>query len=75
MLERLAGAWATKWDEQWEFEVRNGAFHHRDGGDALVFSVVPTKILAFAKGAFSQTSPVLRLGRLTVREKLPENHV
>jgi len=54
-LERLATAWATKWDGRWDYEVRNGTFHHKDGGAARVFSVTPTKILAFAKGTFSQT--------------------
>jgi nitroimidazol reductase NimA-like FMN-containing flavoprotein (pyridoxamine 5'-phosphate oxidase superfamily) len=54
-LKRLAKAWAAKWDGRWEYEVRNGAFHHRDGGRAVVFSVMPAKILAFAKGVFSQT--------------------
>jgi hypothetical protein len=34
--------------------VANGAFHG-DGGEALVFEVIPTKILAFAKGHFAQT--------------------
>ena len=55
MLNRLAAAWATKWDGRWHFEARNGGFHHESGGTALVFSVTPTKILAFAKGNFSQT--------------------
>jgi general stress protein 26 len=54
-LERLAAAWATKWDGRWQFEARNGAFHHKTGGEAHVFSVTPTKITAFAKGDFSQT--------------------
>jgi nitroimidazol reductase NimA-like FMN-containing flavoprotein (pyridoxamine 5'-phosphate oxidase superfamily) len=54
-LERLARAWATKWDGQWQFKVRDGAFHHKDGATALVFSVTPTRILAFGKGGFSQT--------------------
>lgn len=54
-LERLAAAWATKWDGRWHFEVRNGGFSHQDGGMALVYSVTPTKILAFAKGTFSHT--------------------
>lgn len=31
------------------------AVHHDGGGTALVFSVTPTKILAFAKGTFSHT--------------------
>src|SRR4030095_9864372 len=28
MLERLAEAWATKWDGRWQYEARDGAFHH-----------------------------------------------
>jgi general stress protein 26 len=55
VLERLAEAWATKWDGRWRFEVRSGAFHHEDGGVALVFSVAPVKVFAFAKGTFGQT--------------------
>jgi general stress protein 26 len=55
MLKRLAEAWTTKWDGRWQYQARNGAFHHEGGGAALVFSVTPTKILAFAKGTFSQT--------------------
>ena len=54
-LKRLAGAWATKWDGRWRYEARDGAFHHQPGGAALVFSVTPTKILAFGKGTFSHT--------------------
>jgi nitroimidazol reductase NimA-like FMN-containing flavoprotein (pyridoxamine 5'-phosphate oxidase superfamily) len=56
LLQRLARAWATKWDGQWQYEARDGAFHHKDGGEALVFSVKPAKILAFGKGTFSQTT-------------------
>jgi general stress protein 26 len=55
VLERLAKVWATKWDGRWQFEARNGGFHHKSGGMALVFSVTPTEILAFAKGTFSHT--------------------
>jgi general stress protein 26 len=55
LLTRLAAAWAAKWDGQWQFRPVNGGFQHEDGGDALVFSVRPTKILAFAKGNFSHT--------------------
>ena len=55
-LERLAKAWTTKWDGRWHFEAIDGVFHHEDGGEALVFSVTPDKLLAFAKGeSFSQT--------------------
>jgi nitroimidazol reductase NimA-like FMN-containing flavoprotein (pyridoxamine 5'-phosphate oxidase superfamily) len=55
-LERLAKAWTRKWDGQWQYELRDGAFHHEDGGAAIVFSVRPKKILAFGKGTFRQTS-------------------
>ncbi|MGZ3638651.1 MAG: pyridoxamine 5'-phosphate oxidase family protein [Ktedonobacterales bacterium] len=55
MLERLAVAWATKWDGRWQFEARNGGFHHKSDGIALVFRVQATKILAFGKGTFSHT--------------------
>jgi len=54
-LEGLAEAWARKWDGRWHYEVHGGAFQHEGGGTALVFSVTPTKILAFAKGSFGQT--------------------
>lgn len=54
LLRRLADAWTAKWDGRWQFEVRDGAFHQGRGA-ALVFSVTPTKILAFGKGSFSHT--------------------
>ena len=54
-LTRLADAWAGKWDGRWRYTVGNGAFQHPDGGQALVFSVSPSKVLAFGKGTFSQT--------------------
>jgi general stress protein 26 len=54
LLERLAGAWTTKWDGRWHFEAGDGAFHH-GVGQALVFSVEPTKILTFGKGTFTHT--------------------
>ncbi|MBA2391998.1 MAG: pyridoxamine 5'-phosphate oxidase family protein [Ktedonobacteraceae bacterium] len=55
VLERLAEAWTKKWDGRWQYEAHDGSFHHEDGA-ALVFSVTPIKILAFAKGSFSHTS-------------------
>ena len=57
VLRSLARAWAAKWDGQWQFQVRDGSFQDQGGGDGrvLVFKVAPAKILAFAKGAFSQT--------------------
>jgi general stress protein 26 len=54
MLQRLADAWRTKWDGRWQYEVRDGAFHH-EAGAALVFAVAPAKVLAFGKGTFSHT--------------------
>jgi general stress protein 26 len=56
LLERLAEAWATKWDGRWHFHVHGGAFRHADRrSTALVFSVQPIKVFAFAKGTFGQT--------------------
>jgi general stress protein 26 len=53
-LRRLAGLWKSKLD--WDFEVRDQAFHHADGGTALVFAVAPAKVLSFGKGEpYSQT--------------------
>jgi general stress protein 26 len=56
LLERLAEAWSKKWDGRWKYEATDGAFQHEGGGAVLVFSVTPTKVLAFTKGHFSQTS-------------------
>jgi len=53
-LARLADSWRSKYHGDWDFEVRDGMFHH-DGGDALVFAVAPTKVISFAKGDFAQT--------------------
>jgi general stress protein 26 len=53
-LQRLADAWRTKWDGRWQFESREGRFHH-EAGEALVFAVAPTKVLAFGKGPYSHT--------------------
>ena len=53
-LKRLADRWRSKWDGRWKFEVREGCFHHEVGA-ALVFSVAPTKVLAFSKGTFTHT--------------------
>lgn len=53
-LQRLAEAWRAKWDGRWQFQAHAGSFHH-EAGAALVFSVAPTKILAFGKGTFTHT--------------------
>jgi general stress protein 26 len=56
ILERLAAAWATKWNGQWRFQVVDGGFHHPDGDElVLVFAMEPVKVLAFGKGEFSHT--------------------
>jgi general stress protein 26 len=56
-LERLAAAWATKWNGQWQFEVAEGGFAQdaEVDGPVLVFAVKPAKVLAFGKGEFSHT--------------------
>lgn len=54
-LHRLADAWDSKYSGNWHFEVANSAFQG-DGGEALVFEVIPSTIFAFAKGDFAQTS-------------------
>jgi hypothetical protein len=53
-LQRLAAAWESKYHGDWHFDVADGAFRGA-GGEALVFEVAPTKVLAFAKGRFAQT--------------------
>ncbi len=59
-LTALASAWRQKWDGRWHFEAADGGFHHQGGeGLAHVFAVHPTKILAFGKGAFTQTRHLL----------------
>ena len=57
-LKRLAEAWTTKWDGRWQYAVGDDCFHHDevDPEKIFVFSVTPTKVLAFAKGTFSHTS-------------------
>ena len=54
-LRTLADLWRRKYRGDWDFTVEDGAFHHADGGAAVVFEVAPTKVLAFAKGRFAQT--------------------
>jgi nitroimidazol reductase NimA-like FMN-containing flavoprotein (pyridoxamine 5'-phosphate oxidase superfamily) len=57
LLRRLNEAWGAKWDGRWQWEVRDGGFQAADG-TAHVFSVIPTKVLAFAKGNFGHTTHV-----------------
>ncbi len=53
-LRRLVDAWRTKWDGRWQFRAGDEAFDH-EAGTALVFAVVPAKVLAFGKGTFTHT--------------------
>ena len=54
-LERLCDAWRTKWDGSWEFSARDGHMFHPGGFEVLAYTVVPSKVLAFAKSPFSHT--------------------
>jgi len=58
-LNRLAAAWAGKWDGQWKFEAVDGGFANDhagpDDGPVLVYAVRPAKVLAFGKGTFTHT--------------------
>jgi nitroimidazol reductase NimA-like FMN-containing flavoprotein (pyridoxamine 5'-phosphate oxidase superfamily) len=53
-LRALDAMWETKYDGDWKYDVRDGAFHH-EPGTAYVFEVRPHKVLSFAKGNFAQT--------------------
>ena len=56
VLQRLANAWAEKWDGRWHYEVHDDGFRHEGaGGAVLVFAVKPAKVFAFARGTFGQT--------------------
>ncbi len=54
-LDRLAAAWARKWDGRWDYDVTDVGFGSGDHDAAHVFSVRPTKILAFGKNPFTHT--------------------
>jgi hypothetical protein len=49
-LVELSRALEAKYGAPWHFAVRDGAFHHADGGEAWVFEVTPDKVLGFDKG-------------------------
>jgi hypothetical protein len=54
-LQRLSDAWRRKWDGRWQYTVGDAGFQGAEHEDVLVFAVRPAKVLAFAKGQFSQT--------------------
>jgi general stress protein 26 len=56
VLERLGEAWRAKWDGRWTYVARDGHFYHDDDIEVLPYAVVPTKVLAFAKGTFAHTT-------------------
>jgi general stress protein 26 len=55
-LQRIADAYETKYGSFWRFEVGDGVFLSKQGGDAAVFRVEATKMLAFAKEPHGQTT-------------------
>lgn len=51
VLTRVAEAFATKWDGQWRYAVRDGRFYNEDADvPCEVFGVTPTKAFAHSKG-------------------------
>lgn len=51
VLNRVVQAFAPKWDGRWRWVARDGCFRDPDGsGEAMAFSVTPTKVFAHAKG-------------------------
>jgi nitroimidazol reductase NimA-like FMN-containing flavoprotein (pyridoxamine 5'-phosphate oxidase superfamily) len=50
-LERLAQAWATKWDGRYQFVVREGGLSRSGAQDVfLVYSITPARVYAFTRG-------------------------
>jgi nitroimidazol reductase NimA-like FMN-containing flavoprotein (pyridoxamine 5'-phosphate oxidase superfamily) len=54
-LSRLAAAWTHKWDGRWAYDPGSEGFTGGGRNDVEVFTVRPDKVIAFAKGRFSQT--------------------
>lgn len=54
-LTRIADAYESKYGSDWHFDVRDGAFHHGESSEALVFEVAPATAFGFGKGKYSQT--------------------
>lgn len=54
-LRTLADAYREKYDGEWDYESNDAGFCHTQGGVAYVFSVTPSKVLAFAKSPHGQT--------------------
>ncbi len=55
-LQRVADHYASKYDPPFRFTVRDSVFLNSEGGEALVYQVVPVTVFGFGKGkTFSQT--------------------
>ncbi len=54
-LRSVAARYESKYGPEWHFEVVDGAFVGQGGNLAVAFAVVPSTILGFGKGEFSQT--------------------
>jgi hypothetical protein len=55
-LRRIAGAYESKYGNEWRFEVRDGAFLNEAAGVALVYQVAPSAAFGFnRRGEYSQT--------------------
>jgi nitroimidazol reductase NimA-like FMN-containing flavoprotein (pyridoxamine 5'-phosphate oxidase superfamily) len=60
LLQRLAGAWRTKWDGRWQYEARDGAFFHERGGTAACIQSRARQSIRVPQGHVqSDTAPVL----------------
>ena len=56
-LQSVADALEAKYGSVWHFDVGDGVFLHRAGaGEARVFRIRATKVLAFAKDPHAQTA-------------------
>jgi len=56
LLDDVALAFQSKWDgDSWAFTTHDRQFFHPQGFQVEIFSVRPTKVLAFAKGTFGHT--------------------
>ena len=63
ILRRVAGAYVTKYGEDWRFAVHEGAFYHGEGSvreeaatRAFVYAIAPVTVFGFTKGdVFAQT--------------------
>ena len=55
-LQRLADAHEAKYGSVWHYDVGDGKFKTQGHGEAVVFRIEASKVLAFAKDPHGQTS-------------------